>query len=147
MIRGCSDPDRDKVKTTERGQQSYDGAKDDSSDTDAIALTRHTWLELGSCHLPRQPASHATATVQRQQPARQTRDLSPATSRSCAIQASRRAAWSRSVPGTPFSSTEPISTKDTGAASAASTTAWLTSTSPGLAYSAILAARFTVRPE
>jgi hypothetical protein len=53
--------------------------------------------------------------------------------------------WSRSVPATPFSSTGPISTKDTGAASAAWTTAWLTSTSPGLAYSAILAARFTVR--
>jgi hypothetical protein len=70
-----------------------------------------------------------------------------ATSRSCAIQASRRAVWSRSGPRTPLSSTGPISTKDTGAASAASTTSWLTSTSPGLAYSAILAARFTVRPK
>jgi hypothetical protein len=63
------------------------------------------------------------------------------------IQASRRAVWSRSGPGTPLSSTGPISAKDTGAASAASTTSWLTTTSPGRAYSAILAARFTVRPK
>jgi hypothetical protein len=66
---------------------------------------------------------------------------------SCAFQAGRRAMWSRSVPGTPFSSTGPISVNVTDPPSAASTTSWLTSTSPGLAYSAILAARFTVRPK
>ena len=64
-----------------------------------------------------------------------------------ALQAGRWAMWSRSVPGTPFSSTGPISVNVTGPPSAASTTSWLTSTSPGLAYSAILAARFTVRPK
>ena len=64
-----------------------------------------------------------------------------------ALQALRRAVCSRSVPGTPFSSTGPISVNVTGPPSAASTTSWLTSTSPGLAYSAILAARFTVRPK
>jgi hypothetical protein len=62
-------------------------------------------------------------------------------------QAWRRAVWSRSAPGTPFSSTGPISVNATGPPSAASTTSWLTSTSPGLAYSPILAARFTVRPK
>jgi biotin operon repressor len=66
---------------------------------------------------------------------------------SSALQAERRAMWSRSVPGTPFSSTGPISVNVTGPPSAASTTSWLTSTSPGRAYSAILAARFTVRPK
>jgi hypothetical protein len=66
---------------------------------------------------------------------------------SCALQAERRAVWSRSGPPTPFSSTGPISVNVTGPSSAASTTSWLTSTSPGLAYSAILAARFTVRPK
>jgi hypothetical protein len=52
---------------------------------------------------------------------------------SCARQAWRRAAWSRSVPDTPFSSTGPTSVNVTDPASAASTTSWLTSTSPGLA--------------
>jgi hypothetical protein len=64
-----------------------------------------------------------------------------------AFQAERRAMWSRSVPGTPFSSTGPTSVNATGPPSAASTTSWLTTTSPGLAYSPILAARFTVRPK
>jgi hypothetical protein len=59
----------------------------------------------------------------------------------------RRAVWRRRVPDTPFNSTSPISVKLTGVPSAASTTSWLTSTSPGLAYSAIRAAMFTVRPK
>jgi hypothetical protein len=66
---------------------------------------------------------------------------------SCALQAERRAMWSRSGPGTPFNSTGPTSVNVTGPPSAASTTSWLTSTSPGRAYSPILAARFTVRPK
>jgi hypothetical protein len=66
---------------------------------------------------------------------------------SCDPQVGRRAMWSRSVPGTPFSSTGPISVNVTGPPSAAATASWLTSTSPGLAYSAILAARLTVRPK
>jgi hypothetical protein len=50
-------------------------------------------------------------------------------------------------PVIPFSSTGPTSLKVTDAPSAASTTSRVTSTSPGLAYSAILAAMFTVRPK
>lgn len=45
----------------------------------------------------------------------------------------RRAVWRRSVPEMPFSSTGPISMKVTADGSAASTTSWLTTTSPGLA--------------
>jgi hypothetical protein len=52
---------------------------------------------------------------------------------SCALQADRWAMWSRSVPGTPFNSTGPTSVNATGPPSAASTTSWLTSTSPGRA--------------
>ncbi len=59
----------------------------------------------------------------------------------------REAVWRVRVPDTPFSSTGPISANITGVPWAASTTSWLTSTSPGLAYSAILAAMFTVRPK
>jgi hypothetical protein len=46
---------------------------------------------------------------------------------------SLRAVKSRSASERPFNWTGPISTKDAGAASAASTTSWLTTTSPGLA--------------
>jgi hypothetical protein len=45
----------------------------------------------------------------------------------------RRAVWRRSVPDTPFNSTGPISVNETGIPPAASTTSWLTNTSPGLA--------------
>jgi hypothetical protein len=63
------------------------------------------------------------------------------------VQVLRPAVYKRSVPVTPFSSTGPISVNETEAPSAASTTSWLTTTSPGRAYSAILAARLTVRPK
>jgi hypothetical protein len=59
----------------------------------------------------------------------------------------REALWRVRVPDTPFSSTGPISANVTGVPWAASTTSWLTSTSLGLAYSAILAEMFTVRPK
>ncbi len=59
----------------------------------------------------------------------------------------REAVWRVRVPDTPFSSTGPISANITGVPWAASTTSWLTRTSPGLADSAILAAMFTVRPK
>jgi hypothetical protein len=59
----------------------------------------------------------------------------------------RRAVWRRRVLDTPFNSTGPISVNVTSVPSADSTTSWLTSTSPGLAYSAILDAMFTVRPK
>jgi hypothetical protein len=48
-------------------------------------------------------------------------------------QESRLAMWRRSVPDTPFNSTSPISVNETEAPSAASTTSWVTNTSPGLA--------------
>jgi hypothetical protein len=54
--------------------------------------------------------------------------------------------WRRSGSETPFSSTGPISVNVTGPPSAALTTAWLTSTSPGLAYSAIRAASLARLP-
>ena len=43
------------------------------------------------------------------------------------------AMWRRTLPATPLSSTGPISVKTTGAPADASTTAWLTRTSPGRA--------------
>jgi hypothetical protein len=48
---------------------------------------------------------------------------------------------------TPLRSTEPIGVKATPSEPTASTTSWLTSTCPGSARSAILAATFTVRPK
>jgi hypothetical protein len=59
----------------------------------------------------------------------------------------RRTEKRRRAPDTPFSSTGPTSLKVTDVPSAPSTTSRVTSTSPGLAYSAILAAMFTVRPK
>ena len=49
----------------------------------------------------------------------------------------RRAVYSRTAPPSPFSSTRPISVNDSDTELAASTTAWLTSTSWGRAWSAI----------
>jgi hypothetical protein len=60
--------------------------------------------------------------------------------------ASARCAACRRTPEMPFSSTGPISVKVTSTPAEASTTSWLTRTSPGRAYSAIREARFTVRP-
>jgi hypothetical protein len=60
--------------------------------------------------------------------------------------ASARCAACRRTPEMPFSSTAPISVKVTSTPAEASTTSWLTRTSPGRAYSAIREARFTVRP-
>jgi hypothetical protein len=60
--------------------------------------------------------------------------------------ASSRCAACRRTPETPFSSTGPISVKVTSTPADASTTSWLTRTSPGRAYSAIREARFTVCP-
>jgi hypothetical protein len=57
------------------------------------------------------------------------------------------ALWRVRGPDTPFSSAGPISANSTGVPRAASTTSWLTTTSPGLAYSAILAEMLTVRPK
>ena len=57
-----------------------------------------------------------------------------------------RCAACRRTPEMPFSSTGPISVKVTSTPAEASTTSWLTRTSPGRAYSAIREARFTVRP-
>jgi hypothetical protein len=51
------------------------------------------------------------------------------------------------APATPFSSTGPISVNAAPASLEASTTAWLTSTSPGRAYSAIREATLTVVPK
>jgi hypothetical protein len=60
--------------------------------------------------------------------------------------ASARCAACRRTPEMPFSSTGPISVKVTSTPAEASTTSWLTRTSPGRAYSAIREARFTVCP-
>jgi hypothetical protein len=60
--------------------------------------------------------------------------------------ASARCAACRRTPEMPFSSTGPISVKVTLTPVEASTTSWVTRTSPGRAYSAIREARFTVRP-
>jgi hypothetical protein len=60
--------------------------------------------------------------------------------------ASARCAACSRTPEMPFSSTGPISVKVTSTPAEASTTSWLTRTSPGRAYSAIREARFTVRP-
>lgn len=51
------------------------------------------------------------------------------------------------TPATPFSSTGPISRKTALEPAEASTTSWLTSTSPGRAYSAMRLAMFTVCPK
>jgi hypothetical protein len=48
---------------------------------------------------------------------------------------------------TPFRTTEPIGVKATSSEPTASTTPWVTSTCPGSARSATLAATFTVRPK
>ena len=58
----------------------------------------------------------------------------------------RWAEWRWTAPAMPLSSTGPTSVNSASAPADASTTAWLTSTSPGRAYSAMREARFTVCP-